>query len=167
MRDFFAKFEARIQPVPFSGCWIWMGAALPCARKLATVGYGCFRRNGRQTYAHRAAYEAAHGEGSAAGLIVRHTCDVPLCVNPDHLLLGTNTDNMQDMRERGRSNFGERNGQSRLSEADITEIIRLRTTTTLLQREIAERFGIDQSAVSLICSGRRWTKVQKSRAQSA
>jgi hypothetical protein len=154
MRDFFERFEAIIQPEPNSGCWFWLGGATS-GRKLAGVGYGLFTRDQVKFYAHRCAYEAIHGEGSAAGLMVRHRCDNPLCVNPEHLLLGTNLDNMRDMRERGRSNKGERNGACVLSH-DQVRTIREMSDARVPQSAIGRRFGISQSTVSLIVRGKRW-----------
>lgn len=67
-------------------------------------GYGSARLNGKNEKAHRVAYCAANELPitAIAGLLVRHTCDNPRCVNPAHLLLGTNSDNMNDMRVRER-----------------------------------------------------------------
>src|SRR3990172_2420122 len=76
-------------------CWIWIGA-------IGTSGYGSFMLNGRNTRAHRVAYllfcgEISKLEGSdCRGTCVIHSCDNPLCVNPDHLRLGTHVDNMRD-----------------------------------------------------------------------
>lgn len=78
-----------------NGCWNWRGARY---RK----GYGRISIDGRQVAAHRTAYRLAHGE-IPDGLVVRHRCDNPPCINPDHLEVGTAADNSRDMVERGRS----------------------------------------------------------------
>jgi biotin operon repressor len=75
-------------------CWRWVGA-------LDSKGYGRFSANGRAILAHRFSYIAEHGP-IPAGLLVRHQCDNPRCVNPRHLLPGTPKDNTRDMVERGR-----------------------------------------------------------------
>ena len=82
--------------VPCDGCWGWKGNS-------NQRGYGQFRvgRKGPVLSAHRTSYEIHKGPISA-GLIVRHTCDNPWCVNPDHLLAGTHKDNARDCTERGR-----------------------------------------------------------------
>ena len=90
------RFEIRWMPVPFSGCWIWLGDIFQCG------GHGAFRINGKRRYkAHRAAWELYRGQ-IPEGLQVNHKCDVPSCVNPDHLYLGTQAQNNEDCRKRGR-----------------------------------------------------------------
>lgn len=85
-------------------CWLWRG----CVHYL---GYGVTSVGGKQVRAHRLAWTYANGP-IPDGLLVRHKCDVPLCVNPDHLLLGTYADNAADMVSRGRQAKGDRNGRS-------------------------------------------------------
>lgn len=80
--------------VTLSGCREWQKA-------LNNDGYGLIRNGAKIVSAHRLAYELANGP-IPAGLLVRHTCDNRKCVNPDHLLVGTNQDNTRDMLERGR-----------------------------------------------------------------
>jgi hypothetical protein len=95
-------------------------------------------------------------EEAADGLLVRHSCDMPLCVNPGHLSLGTHKDNAGDMVRRGRALNGERNVHAKLTEFQIAEIISLVRSGEHLQRDIAQRFGVSQSAVSFIALGKRW-----------
>ena len=77
------------------GCIEWTGAA-------NQYGYGRRQWKGRVVYVHRLAYEQAHGP-IPPGLFVLHRCDNPPCYNPDHLFLGTQRDNLQDMSRKGRS----------------------------------------------------------------
>ena len=88
------RVEAHITCVPFCGCWLWTGS-------INNMGYGMLRINGKRMLAHRAAYEAAVGS-IPAGLFALHECDTPSCVNPDHITLGTQTDNMRQAAQRGR-----------------------------------------------------------------
>ena len=83
-------------------CWLWTGYRAP-------AGYGMIQINHYPVLAHRFAFEQSSGM-SAAGKVVRHSCDVPACVNPAHLILGTARENSADMVARGRSARGFRNG---------------------------------------------------------
>jgi len=74
-------------------CWIWAGA-------LDGNGYGAWKLGEFKSGAHRSSYKLFRGS-IPAGLCVRHTCDIHICVNPQHLLLGTYKDNMRDAMERG------------------------------------------------------------------
>lgn len=86
------RFEAKFYVTP--GCWIWIP---PMSKR----GYGQLKADGKVWRVHRLSYELYVG-AIPNGLVVRHRCDTPSCVNPDHLILGTQADNMRDMAERGR-----------------------------------------------------------------
>lgn len=81
-------------------CWEWRGF-----RNEDRGGYGQLRHDGRQAWAHRIAWELSNGQDVPAGLYVRHACDNPPCCNPAHLSTGTQRDNMQDAKARGRMWF--------------------------------------------------------------
>lgn len=91
-RSFEERFEANFEKA--DGCWEWTGTRVE-------FGYGQIIRDGRRLRAHRVAYEIAYGP-IPDGLVVRHKCDNPPCVRPDHLELGTRADNNQDRENRGR-----------------------------------------------------------------
>lgn len=105
--------------------------------------------------AHRVFYERYNGP-IPPGLLVRHTCDNPGCVNPDHLEVGTKQDNMDDMKERGRSpkNDGERNPATSLTVEQVRAIF----VDTRTQGAIAADYGIHRTAVNLIQSRNTWAK---------
>ena len=88
-------FEGYVERIPFSGCWFWVGGS-------AGGGYGLFKGES----AHRKSYRIYRGS-IPKGMCVLHTCDVPCCVNPDHLYIGTHAHNMRDRSVRGR-NRGDR-----------------------------------------------------------
>lgn len=88
---FFAKVDKTSSRI---GCWLWTGAR-------STGGYGCLSVGGKQALAHRFSYEMAHGP-IPAGKLACHKCDVRCCVNPDHIFIGTHTDNARDRAAKGR-----------------------------------------------------------------
>ena len=89
------RFHSKYAPVPFSGCWVWMGA-------LSGKGYGkLMLKEHRLESAHRLSW-LLHRGPIPDGLHVLHRCDVRTCVNPDHLFLGTNLDNIRDRIAKGR-----------------------------------------------------------------
>lgn len=108
------RFEAKYEPIPECGCWLWTAAE-------NEKGYGVIGVGGRGTgkrYAHRVSYEL-HVGPVPDGMCVLHKCDTPLCVNPDHLFLGTVADNVNDMtfKDRGkRSKQGLLRGVLRIPE---------------------------------------------------
>lgn len=88
------RVEAHTSYVPICGCWLWTGA-------LNNMGYGMLMVNGKRVLAHRASYEVNVGP-IPEGLFALHECDTPSCVNPNHITLGTQTDNMRQASQRGR-----------------------------------------------------------------
>lgn len=84
-------------PVPFSGCWLWL-------LSLNRDGYGQCAIGTKSINAHRLSWMAFRGP-IPPRMMVLHSCDVRSCVNPDHLWLGTNADNMRDCFAKGRHNF--------------------------------------------------------------
>ena len=122
-------------------------------------GYGVKRVNGILRKHHRLVYADHNGVSieSIDGMEVMHLCDNPACVNPQHLKLGTHTENMHDMFSRGRRKtaMGEKTGRAKLSDDDARHIFSL-VASGLPQPEIARMFGIDRSQVSRIKTKKTW-----------
>lgn len=90
--------ENRSLPEALSGCMIWTGS-------VGSHGYGDFRLNKRHYLAHRAAWEEENGQ-IPQGMFVMHRCDNRMCVNPNHLMLGSHAENMKDKVAKGRQKAG-------------------------------------------------------------
>lgn len=132
-------------------CWEWTAAR--------NKGYGAIAVHGsRMRPAHTVAWELHHGQPLPKGMVIRHTCDNPPCVNPAHLLLGTYGDNNQDRVERGPSFKGEGNAMVKLTD-DAVRAIRQLCANGMLQRIAAEQFGIKQANVSAIVLRKTWKHV--------
>lgn len=119
-------------------------------------GYGQVRNDYKAYYAHRMAWELVNGP-IPEGNYVLHRCDNRRCVNPDHLFLGSFDDNMQDMVQKRRHAFGERNGHAKLSEDQVRAI----RFSGGKQEDVAAVYNISRTIVSQIRSGKIWRHVEK------
>ena len=117
-------------------------------------GYGNIKRQGKQWKAHRWVWTQTFGE-IPAGMLVLHKCDVPGCVNPEHLFLGTQLDNARDAMEKGRHSKGEKIGNSKLTENDV-RFIRF---TKIKHDIICNSYGISKASVGKIKSKVNWAHV--------
>lgn len=124
-----------------NGCMMWAGAT---AR-----GYGQLKVDGKVVYAHRLAWEVYYGAPVPDGMHVLHECDNPLCVNPDHLFLGTHQDNMKDRQSKGRFS-------STLTQEQVDRIRERYAEGGVLQKELAEEYGVSHTTISRILSEVRW-----------
>ena len=133
-------------------CWEW-------ARR-NPAGYGLVWVDGRDRLAHRVAYETWVAT-IPDDLFVCHTCDNPPCINPDHLWFGSASDNNNDKEMKGRGNQprGSKNANAKLTERDVVEVRRLRNEEHLTLKEIGNRFGITEAAVSAIVRRKLWKHV--------
>lgn len=129
-----------------NGCWLW-------ARE-TYMGYGDIYAEGRAQRAHRVSYEIHKGP-IPAGSVVCHTCDVPRCVNPDHLFLGTQAENMADMYVKRRHTHGEKMHASKLTESEVLEICRLKKAGVSAP-DLAERFGVHKRQIYKLVNGEQW-----------
>jgi len=138
-------------------CWIW-------ARCKDTKGYGQFRFNKRMWGAHRVAYYLTYGDPGS--LCVLHKCDNPSCVRPDHLFLGSHTDNMQDSVKKGRHSH-KHTKHTILTPNQIQSIRKLCQCGTTYT-EIAKKYGVSQNTIYNISNRlsyrsikERWEKIKE------
>jgi hypothetical protein len=141
-------------------CWTWQGYRTK--RPNGSLSYGIFCIGKRRYLAHRFAFTAVNGP-IPYGLVVRHRCDNVACVRPDHLVVGTQADNLADMRDRGRAHFnrfevGDRHPNAKLNALRVVEIRRRRSEGQSLAK-IAAAFGMNPSTVHDIVRRRTWTHV--------
>lgn len=147
------KLLSKVQFDTNGGCWFYDGYWMP-------AGYGQFYfTRGTPVLAHRASW-ILHFGTIPIDMNVLHRCDTPPCFRPDHLFLGTYADNVADMIAKGRNagppiHCGSDNVNAVLRPADIP-IIRKRLAVGDTQQAIADDFGVDQTSISSIKSGRTW-----------
>lgn len=151
MTNFQNRFWAKVSRS--ESCWEWTAS-------LDGSGYGWFSVSSRMLRAHRVSWEIAFGE-IPGRLQVLHRCDNRRCVNPNHLFLGTNSDNIADRMSKGRKSgaSGSRNGRSKLSEQSVSEI-KSQLEKGLTQADIAKAHGVSQSCISYIAIGQHWNAVR-------
>lgn len=129
------------------GCWVFTGS---CSK-----GYGRISYKGNRVSIHRLSYSLYNGE-IPDGMFVCHKCDNRKCFNPEHLFLGTNSDNLQDCAKKGRHHHGNQHAMAKIN-GHTAQLIRLENGP---QSKIAEKFGISQSLVSNIMNRKVWKHVK-------
>jgi hypothetical protein len=128
-----------------NGCILWIGCR-------DSHGYGQLRVGGRKKkLAHRLSYELSVGP-IPEGLHVLHRCDTPLCINPDHLFVGTNSDNVRDKLSKGRGTHGPTTGNAKLTPEDVMKI----RNDSRTQRVIAAEYGVSSSRICEIKTRKAW-----------
>lgn len=149
--DQIMRFENKFMPEPMSGCWLWFGSH-------NKKGYGSVNLNMVREEAHRVAWRIYRGP-IGEGMSVLHRCDNPACVNPDHLFLGTQTDNMRDCSQKGRVKIphyrGEKNSFAKLTD-DLVRKIRSGGSLNWWSK----RLGISATTIANARSGKTWGHVQ-------
>lgn len=145
-----SNFYARIKKADGSECIEWQGS-------LHQDGYGHLTYQSKYWLAHRLAWTLANGQ-IPDGDCVCHTCDNRRCCNVDHMFLGSHSDNMADMRNKGRRkgiNAGEKNGRAKLT-AEKAKEIRAKYAKKQRQVDLAREYGVAQAVISLIVRGSIW-----------
>lgn len=153
------RFHAKYIPEPNSGCWLWDAA-------VSTGGYGRIGDGSSKVLqAHRVAYEIHRGP-IPPGLNVCHRCDVPLCVNPEHLFLGTQRENLDDMTRKGRASraglrvqIGERHSRSKVTADQVRAIRHAYDTGLSNQTELGATYGMTPAGIGYIVRRKHWRHV--------
>ena len=138
------RFWSKVDRQGPNECWPWLGSFF-------RDGYGQFWQDGTNRRAPRVAYELASASAIPSEVVVRHTCDNARCVNPFHLVLGTQLDNIRDSIARGR------HSGAKLT-ARLAAEARRRVADGESQRAVADDFGVTPSNVSRIVAGKVWAE---------
>lgn len=134
--DYVDSFWAKVQKT--ESCWNWTAG-------VDGEEYGMYR-GGK---AHRISYSFVYGE-IPTGMVVRHICNNPRCVNPAHLRLGTEKQNRRDMI------LSERGGPAKLNWEAVAEIRRLRAAKLMTARALAQKYGVSAQSISRITTMKHW-----------
>jgi IS30 family transposase len=146
------RIESHI--VSKNGCWL-------TDVKIDVNGRPRLSFNNKSLIFARVVYEVYKGD-FPKNLFICHTCDNPLCVNPDHLYVGTSTDNGRNKKRRNRQAKGSKIGMSKLTEDQVTKIKELLLEGQLSFRQIAEMFGVTSGTIGVINKGKSWNHVNVS-----
>lgn len=136
-----------------NGCWIWQGA-------VSDKGYGSLTLNGKRKQVHRHAKELRIGRKLLRTEILRHTCDMPACINPKHLLIGTHLDNVHDCIKKGRFknpplHKGEEQHSAKLTEQDVKYIRRTHRKIHSVNF-LAKKFNVSRKSITNAAVRRTW-----------
>lgn len=153
------RIRNRTKIDPVTGCWIWQG-------HIGGNGYGDVRVGSRcdgsrkSAKAHRAIWQALHGP-IPKGLVIMHKCDVRLCCNPDHLAMGTQSENLIDALTKGRrvSPRGEEQGRAKLTDESVREIRTRYKPKVCTFEALAREYGVTPATIARVYHRRGWTHV--------
>lgn len=143
MEKILKKLKAKSEKLS-NGCIEWRGGFL-------SDGYGQVHWNHKKHRVHRLAYELLVGP-IPEGHVVRHQCDNPKCINPEHLITGTVADNNEDCRRRNRNAKGERHHNSKLTNKQVLEIF----NSTDSNIKLAKKYGVTEMTTGRIKRGKLW-----------
>lgn len=151
------RFWEKVKIASYDDCWEWTAAKSP-------DGYGCFRVNGVLRHSTHVAYELAWGIPFPKSMHACHACDNPSCVNPLHIWIGTNDDNIRDKIAKNRQPRlkGETNGQSKLTEGQVQQILDRYEREKITQLALAQEYGISRQQMNRIVNRKKWAHVNHS-----
>ena len=142
--------ERNIERVPISGCWLWTGYCNP-------DGYAQRKIHGVTYRFHRVSYSLYIGD--IGNNHVLHTCDIPSCVNPNHLFLGTHSDNMADMWKKRRHPSPKKGtGSTKLTLEQVRKIRAIKGRISALQ--LSKQYSVNAQTISNIWNGTTWTGIE-------
>jgi hypothetical protein len=142
-----------IEEGPNKDCW-----EIDCGK--GNDGYPIFSIKSYPILANRFMYQIHHPDEIIEGLLVCHSCDHPWCVNPEHLWLGTNEDNMNDMVNKNRQAKGSVNGNSKLTDKSVEEIlINIQSGCLTSVKEIMKRYAVGNFTVYGILNENYWLRI--------
>jgi HNH endonuclease len=136
-------------------CWLWTGTPNQHGYGIINVG----TKPGNVMIAHRFSWEL-HKSPVPDGLFVLHHCDNRMCVNPDHLFLGTIPDNNADKCQKGRQTKGEEQHLHKLTDEDVREIRQAYQPGVVRLRDLAEKYGVSESVISVVKDRKSWKHVE-------
>lgn len=137
--------------------------------KPCKIGTGCKDKDGyirihKEDYGynfkHRFVYAKTHNVILTSNDVIMHTCDVRDCIEPTHLVLGTNKDNIQDRHKKNRNAKSEGHGRSILNEDDVREIRRLYSKKLATQEELGRRYGVSHASIGAVVRYETWKDVK-------
>jgi hypothetical protein len=145
------RFWEKVNKDAPNGCWEWTGSQM-------RSGHGQIHIDGKSVLVHRFVWELENGS-IPADMEVCHHCDNPGCVNPSHLFLGTQTDNMADMMSKVRQARGSRHSQAKLTEAQVIEIRRRYVRGVITYKMLAAEYGVGPATIALIIQRKNWAHI--------
>jgi hypothetical protein len=135
-------------------CWNWTGHKIG--------NYGSFSIGAKSlgsVLAHRFSWSMHNNKEIPSGMVIMHSCDNPLCVNPNHLSVGTHMENTHDMLKKGRHTYiahvGEKNGKSVLNAKIVKEI----RASSMNHAELGRFYGVSTSCIRGVRTGRTWSHI--------
>ena len=158
-RDISLRFWEKVDQRDPDDCWVWIGSKTP-------LGYGHISKDNKTIYSHRLSWILHFGE-IPDGLFVLHQCDNPSCINPAHLFLGTQLDNVHDRDQKGRGNWNYNNranprrGENHCSSKLTNEIVweareAIKSGDKFALKKMAQRYGVSYTTIWKAARGYRW-----------